>query len=71
MKIKAKRFIAILLSTIFITLGLSSNSLAKEIDNTKELNKNMLRQIIVKIYNNSWISFSRKIWRSIQFQEQL
>ncbi len=36
---KAKRFIAILLSTIFITLGLSSNSLAKEIDNTKELNK--------------------------------
>lgn len=36
---KARRFIAILLSTIFITLGLSSNSFAKEIDNTKEINK--------------------------------
>ncbi|KEI83239.1 beta-lactamase [Clostridium botulinum A2 117] len=39
MKMKARRFIGILLSTIFITLGLSSNSFAKEIDNTKDINK--------------------------------
>ncbi|HDK7175914.1 TPA: serine hydrolase [Clostridium botulinum] len=39
MKMKAKRFIAILLSIIFITLGVSSNSFAKQIDNTTEFNK--------------------------------
>lgn len=42
MKMKAKRFIAILLSIIFITLGVSSNSFAKQIDNTTEFIKNML-----------------------------
>ncbi|WP_392486157.1 serine hydrolase domain-containing protein [Haloimpatiens sp. FM7315] len=42
MKIKAKRFMAIFLSSIIIMLGISSNISATEIDSTKKINKKHL-----------------------------
>lgn len=66
MKIKVKRFMAILLSTIFITLGIGANSSAKQIDNEKEINKKQvvasnsedLQQFMDKFFNENMDKYS-------------